>query len=131
MLFEKLPTIDKLKKLFASKKEIHTVLIFGSYAKNKERPDSDLDIGILTKDFKSIPWDYALKLSKQIDTIVNGPESEVILLNTASPHIAFRAIQEGKIIYQIHPKTLWNLFVVKTISMNEDLEILYRKVSHG
>jgi len=120
----------KICNFFSKLNEVHTVLIYGSVAKNRQREKSDLDIALLLqKDFKN-PLNYQINISRKLDDQL-GYETDVLLLNYASPHIAFRAIQEGKIVFQRTNKTLWNSFVVKTISMNEDMEILYRKVRRG
>ena len=122
--------LDKLKSFAGQRPEIHTVLVYGSFAKNRKRPSSDIDIALLLKDKIKNHIDYKINISRELDTVLNY-ETDVLILNFASPHIAFRAIKEGKIAFQNQEKSLWNQFVVKTISMNEDMEILYRKVRHG
>ena len=39
--------IEKLSEYFNEKSGVIAVYVFGSYAKGKERPSSDLDIGLL------------------------------------------------------------------------------------
>jgi len=121
--------LKKLERFFSSCPEIDTALLYGSFAKGRIRPSSDIDIAVLLCENRPDSWDYLAKLSVALQEICPR-EVEVILLNQASPHLAFRAIQEGKIIFQRN-RALWTRFVVKTISMNEDLEILYRKVGRG
>jgi uncharacterized protein len=118
---------SKLKQIFQSRPEIDTVVLFGSAAKGRLRKDSDLDFAFLLSKKDENSFEYASKLAGELDEVCKR-ESDVLIFNTASPHIAFRAIKEGKIIYQKNDRRLWNAFVVKTISMNEDMEILYRKV---
>ena len=121
--------ISHLKKFFQQRSEIHTALIYGSYAKNRLKKDSDIDFAIFLKHSpKNI--DYQLSLSLALDKICHR-ETDILILNMASPHIAFRAIREGKIIFQRKDRSPWSRFVVKTINMNEDMELLYRKVRHG
>lgn len=125
----KIPIL-KLEAFFKKRHEIHTVLIYGSVAKNRIRKSSDIDFAIFFQ--KNIKDVLAIQLSINavLDKICQK-ETDILILNTASPHIAFRAIKEGKIIFQKSNRSPWNQFVVKTIGMNEDLELLYKKVSHG
>ena len=125
----KLP-IKKLTELFVKRQEIHTVLVYGSVAKARVRQSSDIDFAILLSEKPKDGFVYASKLGAVLEDQC-GRETDILILNSASPHIAFRAIKEGKMIYQKKNRSLWNAFVVKTISMNEDMEILYRKVSRG
>lgn len=122
--------LDKFKIFFLRHKEIHTVVLFGSHAKRRARTNSDIDIALLLNSNEGVTWDYKSNLSLKLEEMCHQ-EVDVLILNQASPHIAFRAIKEGKIIFQRSNRSLWNAFVVKTISMNEDMEILYRKVQHG
>ena len=122
--------LEKLRQFISQKQEIHTALVFGSLAKNRKRHGSDIDIALLLKREIKNSIDYKINISRELDNILNF-ETDILILNNASPHIAFRAIKEGKIVFQHESKSLWNQFVVKTISMNEDMEILYRKVRHG
>lgn len=121
--------LKKLEHFFSSRPEIDTALLYGSFAKGRVRPSSDVDIAVLLGAKQQDDLNYLAKLSVALQEICPR-EVEVISLNQASPHLAFRAIQEGKIIFQRN-RARWIRFVVKTISMNEDLEILYRKVGRG
>ena len=50
--------------------EIETIILFGSYAKGTNQEDSDIDIAIVSKDFKDIIEDGAklIGLTWKIDT---------------------------------------------------------------
>lgn len=121
--------IKKLKSFFSERKEINTAIVFGSFAKGRMHADSDIDIAILLR--RKIPdvFDHQAKLSIDLEHLM-GREVDVIILNTASPHLAFRATREGKIIYQ-RDQRIWSQFIVRNLRENEDMEILYRKVSRG
>ena len=124
--------IEKIKELFNQRLEINTVLVFGSFVKDRVQKSSDIDFAILLHP-DQLPkniFDYSAKLGICLEEIC-GRETDILILNTSSPHIAFRAVKEGEVIYQHSNHSFWNSFVVKTISMNEDMEILYRKIKHG
>ncbi len=121
--------IKKLQAFFQNNGEVNTALIFGSHAKNRIHPHSDIDIAILLKHYRPVKWGKKSKLAAQLDNICHH-EVDLLILNQASPHIAYRVIKEGKVIFQKN-QSLWNEFTVKTCSMNEDLKILYKKVGRG
>ena len=124
--------IEKIKNYFNQKPEIHTALVFGSFSKDRVQKSSDIDFAILLHPDK-LPknhLDYISELGLSLEDIC-GRETDVLILNTASPHIAYRAIKEGKVIYQHSNRSFWNAFVVRTLNMNEDMEILYRKIQRG
>ena len=73
--------IEKLKekiKPIAKKYNLAYVWIFGSYAKKKQKKDSDVDIIVRTEDvlggFKIVEVKFALEeaLEKQVDIITTG-----------------------------------------------------------
>ena len=121
---------NKLQGFFNKKREVHTAIVYGSFSKGRIRKSSDVDIAILVKEIPGDLFSYTSELSLLLDDMC-GRETDVLILNTASPHIAFRAIKEGKVVFQRKNRSLWNQFVVKIIQMNEDMEILYRKVRRG
>ena len=126
-------SVEQLKKLrafFSRKKGIHTALLFGSFATNRVRPSSDVDIAVLLEKGVEMPWGDQAKMSLKLDGICHR-EVDLVILNTAAPHLAFRAIREGKILFQKKNHLFWNQFVVRTFSMNEDMKILYAKVGRG
>ncbi len=73
--------IDKIKekiKPVAQKYNLTYIWLFGSYVKNKQRKDSDIDIIVKTEDvaegFKIVEVKYALEeaLDKAVDIITTG-----------------------------------------------------------
>ncbi len=121
--------VKKLKSLFSKRPEINTAVLFGSCSKGRGRKGSDVDIAILLNEYRFVPWEYKSKLTDGLEKICDR-EIDLLILNEASPHIAYRVVKEGKILFQKN-QSFWSQFVVKTISMNEDMEILYRKVGRG
>lgn len=54
------PYVEKVKKLYGDK--LNSIILFGSYARNEQRPDSDVDIMILVNltDQELVPYQRAL-----------------------------------------------------------------------
>jgi predicted nucleotidyltransferase len=69
-----------MKNYFKEDKRVLKAYLFGSYARNEERPDSDLDVmiemaddGQLTlKDFAEIRHDLEKILKKNVDLVEKG-----------------------------------------------------------
>ena len=82
--------LDKIKekiKPVAEKYNLVYVWVFGSYAKKKQRDDSDIDIIVRTEDvvggFKIVEVKFALEeaLQKQVDIITTGSIKGSLLEN--------------------------------------------------
>lgn len=77
---------EKIKPV-AQKYKLVYVWLFGSYAKNKQKKDSDVDIIVRTEDviggFKVVEVKFALEeaLQKQVDLITTGSIEGSLLEN--------------------------------------------------
>jgi len=89
----------KISDFFKNKPEIAAVYLYGSYAKNTARKDSDIDIAVLVRDRKSfngfdIPQTrYLYDLSRLLKS-----EVEVVDLEHSPIDFAYRVISEGKLL---------------------------------
>lgn len=82
--------IEKLCKKFG----IELFYIFGSYAKGKATPLSDLDVAFLAR--RKI---NTLSLLAELEKIFEEEAIEVIDLKRAPLHLIFRVLKEGKCLY--------------------------------
>ena len=79
--------ISKKIKPIAEKYKLMYVWIFGSYVKNKQRKDSDIDILVRTEDvaegFKIVEVKFALEeaLKKEVDIVTTGSIKGSLLEN--------------------------------------------------
>jgi len=98
--------INKLKAYFEDKSEVIAVYLFGSQAKNKTTPSSDVDLGILlntkdrateTKKRNQYLVDLATILRKEIHPVV---------LNSAGEELMRQIFLKGKCILVRDPKKL-------------------------
>ncbi len=67
---EIMKSIEKYIKKISQYYKIEAIILFGSYAKGTENEDSDIDIAIISSDFKNIIEDGAdlIGLTWKIDT---------------------------------------------------------------
>ena len=93
--------IFEIQNIFEKYKEIVSVYLFGSFAKNRLAKDSDIDIGILLKDniSKDKKLDIRLNLMTELEDIFNR-NCEVIVLNDAPLLLLFEIFKLRNIIYE-------------------------------
>lgn len=88
----------KTSEYFYNKEEVIAVYIFGSYARKKERPFSDLDIGILIDDrYKKSAIDqrntYMVELARILKKDIHP-----VILNSAGEELMKQIFSKGKCI---------------------------------
>ncbi|MBU0532579.1 nucleotidyltransferase domain-containing protein [Candidatus Micrarchaeota archaeon] len=91
---DELQTITKkLKKM----KSVKVAILFGSYAKGKQRKDSDVDICVITDSIE----DRALELSSDI--------FDISLFHKLPLIVRYRVFKDGKILFSKDDKLLTKL----------------------
>lgn len=116
---------EKLKNILKDKDYIHFAYLFGSQATGFATEKSDVDVAVYIdegrrKDF----FDIRLKLMEDI-TRGTKKDSDVIILNTAKPFLAFVVIQEGKLILDNRKKSVAE-FELKAFNEYHDYKIFMR-----
>jgi len=101
-------TIQQIKKIISSFKQVKLAYIFGSQATGKAGPLSDYDFAVyLDERDKAKMFDIRLKLMTQLGLLLKTDEVDVVVLNTAdSPDLKFDAIKNGKILLEKEPYKL-------------------------
>ena len=83
-------SIKKYIEKISEHYQIEAIILFGSYAKGTENEDSDIDIAIISSDFKDIIDDGAnlIGLTWKIDTRIEPhPITTVEYENVATPFV--------------------------------------------
>lgn len=91
--------LRQLKNYFSNQRYVQVAYLFGSAAKGQIGPLSDVDIAVL---FNSDPlqwYEQRLKLMEGLVWIFGVPKVDVVVLNTAEPVLAHKAIIEGQPIF--------------------------------
>ena len=93
--------IDKLLpalKRFFKRQPVELIFLFGSLAKDKMKPLSDVDIAVLFRNdkynFKNIS-DIRYKL----ESLLGREDIDLAILNTGAPVICMQVIHTGKLLY--------------------------------
>lgn len=98
--------INKLKAYFEDKSEVIAVYLFGSQAKNKTTPSSDVDLGILLN-----TKDRATETKKRNQYLVDlatilRKEIHPVILNSAGEELMRQIFLKGKCILVRDPEKL-------------------------
>lgn len=82
-----------LKRFLEEEKEVIFAYLYGSYARGKTHPFSDVDIAVYLRenDFKTY-----MRLLAKLPEI--GKEIDLRVLNDASPLFKYKVIKEGKLL---------------------------------
>jgi len=93
--------IDKLRAYFSSHQDIVIAFVFGSYAKNQQTEESDLDVALYFKpQTKSLEWEEVKtypaegQIWSDVEKIT-GMRTDLIVLNRAPATLACTVLREG------------------------------------
>lgn len=89
-------TLANVREVLRAGPPLRLAILFGSFARGEERPDSDLDVAIL-------PADSALALNAELDLQAAleracGRAVDLVRLDHASTLLRFRAAREGVLL---------------------------------
>jgi uncharacterized protein len=84
----------------ARRYDLRLVVLFGSHAKGRALPRSDVDVAVLAR---KRPWgdlDWELDLEADLCSAFPGREVDLALLNGASPLLAFEVASSGRPLFE-------------------------------
>jgi predicted nucleotidyltransferase len=113
-----LKELDKVIKEI-KKTKVDAIYLFGSYARGKAKPISDIDICVLTKrdTAKDIKEQILSNSSKKID---------IVIFWDLPPAIRFRVLKEGKLLYERDNLTLHRI-KIDTLKSYLDIQPMIRR----
>lgn len=108
-----LAEIDQRKLCeIAERYDLDLIILFGSYAKGRARPGSDVDLAVRTtrRDYgrrdreQEVTWE--LSLFDDLSVVVPAPEGiDLVVLNRADSTLQFETACNGELAYQATPDT--------------------------
>ena len=104
--------------------DVRLIVVFGSAATGRARPDSDVDVGVLGGGF----WEQ-LEVGSEIGRLM-GREPHVVDLATASDWLRFEVARDGQLAYQIEPSA-WARFRAESAVRYFDLAPIIALCSEG
>lgn len=118
--------IKILKTTLQKEKEVLFCYLFGSFANQNSILKSDIDIAVyLDKEKCSDFFEKRLELISQTSKALKK-ETDVIILNTASPFLKYVILKEGKLILEKNKEQRIN-FELKTINEYFDFKPILEK----
>lgn len=93
--------IEKLKNFYNTRPEISMAFVFGSYAKERQISESDIDIAVYFKPKgREIEWEEQKKYSNEGEIWVEterilGVDTDLVVLNRAASSLAFEILRTG------------------------------------
>lgn len=100
--------VPALARVCLGKVDIRLLVIFGSVASGKARPDSDVDVGILGGAFYE-QQAVGAEIGGQL-----GREAHLVDLAAGSEWLRFQVARDGVLIYQAEPDG-WALFKARAM----------------
>ena len=86
---KKAELLEKICEVLKERQVLFACL-FGSFARNEFRKDSDIDIAVYAKDYKKLPLNFERRLSLKIEKRI-GREVDIIVISEILKH--------GKVIF--------------------------------
>ncbi len=113
-----------IKDICKNHEDIQLVYLYGSYVKNYQTEFSDIDIGVfLDRKFEGRPL-YFAQLNSEINQKFNYKiNTDIRILNNATPRFLFQVINRGKILYY-KDKNFKDEFEIKIITEYLDIKPL-------
>ena len=114
-------SLEALKEIFGKRKVVLAYL-FGSQAEGTARASSDIDLAVLLSPNLTTAERFRtqLKLIDECGDVFQRSEVDVVILNEASPLLAYEVVKHGKLLYEdeaTHPAVD---FAVYTLSRYAD-----------
>ena len=101
-----MPEIESLARLIAENFRPQKIVLFGSYARGEETPDSDVDLLVIMRtDLRNSDQSLAIALTLPrpfpIDIVVYGPE-EIERRISGGDTVLEDMLEEGVVLYEAH-----------------------------
>lgn len=130
---EKDKIVKILKEYFEKEDNVIFAYLFGSYAKGKERENSDVDIAVyvnelIAKDSKKV-LDFQIKHMSNISDILKK-EVDLVILNQASPLLRHEVISEGILLVEKDHNKLVNFKKLSFYYYQDWLNIMKIKIMY-
>lgn len=128
--------VDSIRRGLAAlarrRPEFIAVYLFGSQANGKAGPLSDVDVAILL-DGSRVPaklfFKLRLELIAEASHVCRRDDVDVVLLNEATPLLAYEAVRGGELLYERDHSARVS-FEARAVQQYLDLEPFYRVGRH-
>jgi uncharacterized protein len=114
---------DAIRRALEPDESVRAAMLFGSQATGRARAGSDVDVAVLlTPEQAQQSATQALRrLIAALSCELAADRLDVIILNTASPALAFQVLKHGRVAFERDNRDL-HRFRVRTYSAHADYE---------
>ena len=121
----------QLSAFLATRREILAAYLFGSFASDRARPDSDIDIAVVVdeKNLRPNSLKYRLALMAELGSVLGRSDVDLVLMNEAPPALAQNIITKGRLIFE-RSRSARVAFQVRTLNVFMDTEPMRRLHLH-
>lgn len=123
--------LKKIKEIILNTIKVEAIVLFGSYARNRERPDSDIDIAI--KPTTNIDKYELLKLQNDIEDAIDT-DLHLVNLNSIEEDFRYDILITGKHLYVKDELEFWEYkfrAYSDYLELSEDRKIIVDKIKEG
>lgn len=121
---------DGVKVYFSKRREVVAAFLFGSHAQDRQRPESDVDVGVLlTAEAASNVGDlralYTMELGRALRKVVHP-----VIMNTAGEELLKQVLSKGKCL-QVNDERTYASFRVFAYCRIADFDHYRKMVQRG
>lgn len=91
--------IKQMRAYLVNQRYVQVAYIFGSAAKGTMGPLSDVDVAVLFNSDPAEWYEQRMKLTEGLVWIFGVPKVDIVVLNSAEPVLAHRAVHEGQLVF--------------------------------
>ena len=90
-------SVERLSEALAAREEILEAYLFGSHARGKARPDSDIDVAVYIDEALADDgnWGYRAELTTDLMAALGTNDVDVVVLNKAPILLYHRVLRDG------------------------------------
>jgi predicted nucleotidyltransferase len=123
------PEVQAIIGYLETQPAVLAAVLFGSAAAGRLRPESDLDLALLFAEDRVPDAFAALELRAVLEQRVHR-DVDLIVLNQASPILAFQAVKKGQLI-ACKDARAYQRYVVRLISEYADFKRIRRPIEEA
>ena len=128
---ERKEKIKKIKEIILNKIEVDAIVLFGSYARHRERPDRDIDVAI--KPITNIKENILLELQNTIEDEIDT-DLHLINLDMVEEDFRYDILITGETLYARDEIEFWEYkfrAYSDYLELSEDRRIIVDKLKEG
>jgi len=133
MFAEERNSVNNLKELdvarlravrdcFAARDDVAAVYLFGSFGTEFQGKYSDIDLGVVYRPGEQPDLRRELQLEAELSLLLGTDYIDLVNLNRAPLQLRFKAISQGKILYEVYPDELSD-FLEETYRLYGDYQV--------